>query len=58
MDTRNVKRNHEDNTEETTQKRHKVQTKENPDDLGIGKFDNFVVQQKFNLTDKFRLKDF
>ena len=35
-------------------KKHKLQTNVNLDDLGTGKSDNFLVQQKFSPIDKFR----
>ena len=49
MDTTNVKRNHEENIKQTTQKRQQWQTEKNLENSGTGKVDNFVCSPPKNL---------
>lgn len=51
-----MKKNNKEKIEEMTQKRQKVQTKENLDNLGMEKVDNFIVQEIFSTIDECRLK--
>ena len=58
MDTRDEKRKHEENIENTSQTRQKVPTEKNLSNLGTGKVDNFVAEQKFWAIEEFKLNVF